>query len=47
MHIPFIIAILALLAFALLPLLDRSANLETRATGLRPYMIRLAHWTKD
>jgi len=46
MHIPLIIAILALLAFALLPVLDRSANSETDATGIRAYMIRIAHWAK-
>jgi len=47
MHIPLIIAILALLAFALLPVLDRSASSETDATGIRAYMIRIAHWAKE
>ena len=47
MHIPLAIAVLALLAFALLPVLDRSASSETDTTGLRAYMIRIAHWAKE
>ena len=35
MHIPLVIAILAFLAFALLPVLDRSAGSEINAKGLR------------
>jgi hypothetical protein len=47
MDIPLVIAILALLTFALLPVLDRFANSETNAKGLRPYLIRIARWTKE
>jgi hypothetical protein len=47
MHIPLIIAILALLAFALLPVLDRSASSEINAKGLHVYLIRIARWTKE
>ena len=47
MHIPLIIAILALLAFALLPLLDRSVISEISAKGLPAYLIRIARWTKE
>ena len=35
MHIPLVIAILAFLALALLPVLDRSAGSEINAKGLR------------
>jgi hypothetical protein len=47
MHIPLIIAILAVLALALLPVLDRSVSSEIGAKGLRVYMTRLAHWAKE
>jgi len=47
MHIPFAIAVLALLAFALLPVLDRSANFRINALGLRTYWIRVARWVKE
>jgi hypothetical protein len=47
MHIPLVIAILAFLALALLPMLDRSTSSETNATGLRAYLIRIARWTKE
>ena len=47
MHIPFAIAVLALLAFALLPVLDRAATSEINAKGLRAYLIRIARWTKE
>ena len=47
MHIPLVIAILAFLAFALLPVLDRSASSEINAKGLRVYLIRIARWTKE
>jgi hypothetical protein len=47
MHIPLVIAILALLAFALLPVLDRSAISEINTKGLRVYLIRIARWTKE
>jgi hypothetical protein len=47
MHIPLAIAILAFLAFALLPGLDGSANSEINAKGLRSYLIRIARWVKE
>ena len=47
MHIPLIIAILALLALALLPVLDRSASSEIDAKGMRSYVTRIARWAKE
>jgi hypothetical protein len=47
MHIPLIIAILAFLALALLPVLDRSVSAESNAKGLRAYLSRVARWTKE
>jgi hypothetical protein len=47
MHLPLVIAMLALLAFALLPVLDRSASRKIDAKGLRAYLIRIARWTKE
>ncbi len=47
MHIPLVIAILAFLAFVLLPVLDRSASSEINATGLRAYWIRIARWANE
>jgi len=47
MHIPLVIAILAFLAFALLPVLDRSANSRINAPRLRTYWIRVARWVKE
>jgi hypothetical protein len=46
MHIPFIIAVLALLAFALLPVLDRSARAESNAKNPRAYLSRVSRWMK-
>ena len=46
MHIPLVIAVLAFLAFALLPILDRSAGSEVNEKGLRAYWIRVARWAK-
>lgn len=46
MHIPFIIAVLAFLAFALLPVLERFASVESNAKDVRGYFIRLARWTQ-
>ena len=43
-HIPLIVALLALLAFTLLPQLDRYTDTETGIHGLRSYLVRLAHW---
>ncbi|MCX6027849.1 MAG: hypothetical protein NT169_00930 [Chloroflexi bacterium] len=47
MHIPLVIAILAFLAFMLLPALDHSASPEINATGLRAYWIRIARWANE
>jgi len=46
MHIPLAIAVLALLAFALLPVLDRTIGSEVNAKGLRVYWVRVARWAK-
>ena len=48
MHIPLVIAILAFLAFVLLPVLARSASTNDNAWGLRPpCWIRIARWTRE
>jgi hypothetical protein len=47
MHIPLIIAILALLAWTLLPQLDRYSDMEPTADGVRSYLARLAHWVNS
>jgi len=47
MDIRLIIAMLAFLAFALLPALDHFASAETGAKGLRAYLIRIARWTNE
>jgi hypothetical protein len=48
MHIPLIIAILALLAFALLPVLVRCANAEDiGAKGVRAHVARIARWASE
>ncbi len=44
MHIPLIIAILALLAWTLLPQLDHYRDAETNADGMASYLSRLARW---
>jgi len=44
MHIPLVIAVLALLALALLPRLARYPGTETGIPGLRYYLVGLAHW---
>jgi hypothetical protein len=46
MHIPLAIAVLALLVFMLLPMLDRPTGSEINATGLRAYWDRIACWSK-
>ena len=43
-HIPLVIGVLSLLAFALLPLLDRYTSTGRGTHGLRLYLVRLAHW---
>ena len=47
MHISLAIAILALLAFMLLPVLDRPPSSEINTKGLRANMIRFVRWTKE
>ena len=47
MHIPLIIAILALLAWTLLPQLDHFRDVETQGDGLTAYLSRLAHWVNE
>ena len=47
MHIPLVIAILALLALMLPPVLDRSASSKTNAIGLRAFWIRIARWAQE
>ena len=47
MHIPLVIAILAVLALGLLPVLDHSAGSEINSKGPRSYWIRIAHWAKE
>ena len=46
MHVPLVISILALLAFALLPALDLTTGSEVNAKGLRAYWVRVARWAK-
>jgi len=46
MHIPLAIAIMALLVFMLLPMLDRPTGAEINAAGLRAYWVRIARWSK-
>ena len=46
MRIPLVIAVLAFLAFALLPVLARSAGSKVNAKGLRAHWIRVASWAK-
>ena len=47
MHIPLIIAILALLVLVLLPVLDRSSDTEINGMGIRSYVTRIARWAKE
>ncbi len=46
MHIPLLIAILALLAWTLLPQLDRYNEIEMNE-GVQGYLSRLAHWVNN
>ncbi|HSN74425.1 MAG TPA: hypothetical protein VL334_04920 [Anaerolineae bacterium] len=46
MHVPLVISILALLAFVLLPALDRTTGSEVNVKGLRGYWVRVARWAK-
>ncbi len=47
MHIPLIIAILALLAWTLLPQLDHYRDVEAPSDGLTSYLRRLAQWVNE
>jgi hypothetical protein len=47
MDIPLLIAILALLAWTLLPQLDRYADLDLGSEGARPYLSCLARWVNE
>jgi hypothetical protein len=47
MDLPLIIAILALLAWTLLPQLDRYADSEATAESKRSYLSRLARWVNN
>jgi hypothetical protein len=47
MHIPLIIAILALLAWTLLPQLDQYMDSEPTAQGVQSYLTRLARWVNN
>ena len=44
MDLPLLIAVLALLAWTLLPQLDRYADSEVKAEGVSSYLARLARW---
>ena len=47
MHIPLIIAIIALLAWTMLPQLDHFMQSEPKTEGLQAYLSRLAHWVNE
>jgi hypothetical protein len=47
MDFPLLIAILALLAWTLLPQLDRYMDGERNARGMRSYLNRLARWVNN
>ncbi len=47
MDLPILIAILALLAWTLLPQLDRYAEVEVSAEGVPSYLARLARWVNQ
>jgi hypothetical protein len=47
MHIPLIIAILALLAWTLLPQMDHFRDVETQSDGVASDLICLAHWVNE
>ncbi len=47
MHIPLLIAVLALLAWTLLPQLDRYNDTEMNTEGVQAYLSRLAHWVNN
>jgi len=47
MDLPILIAILALLAWTLLPQLDRYTEAEAKAEGVPSYLARLARWVNQ
>ena len=47
MDIPLLIAILALLAWTLLPQLDRYVDADANLEGSRSYLNRLARWVNN
>ncbi len=47
MDLPLLIAVLALLAWTLLPQLDRYAEAEAEDEGPRSYLVRLARWVNS
>jgi len=47
MDLPILIAILALLAWTLLPQLDRYAEADVKAEGVPSYLARLARWVNE
>ena len=47
MDIRLVIAVLAFLTLALLPVLYHFDNSEVTAKDLRSYLIRVARWTKE
>lgn len=47
MDLPLLIAVLALLAWTLLPQLDRYADTEVKAEGTPSYLTRLARWVNN
>lgn len=44
MHAPLLIAILALLAWTLLPQLDRYNESDAVPEGVHSYLARISHW---
>lgn len=47
MDIPLVIAILALLAWTLLPQLDRYVDAEANPEGQQSYLSKLARWVNN
>jgi len=47
MDFPLIVAILALLAWTLLPQLDRYMDSDSGVEGSSSYLSRLAHWVNN
>lgn len=47
MDLPLFVAVLALLAWTLLPQLDRYTEAEAKNEGLSSYLARLARWVNN